>query len=134
VPLWIAATWGLVGSGVAEALNLYAMMRPSTESKGRWQWPWQDRQDRSIVLFAVTLRVLAGTGLAAAASAGGVATTAFATFVFGVTAPLVIAKMFDQIRVLDQPAEQPADQPARIATPADPVDPPTGGDKHDDAA
>lgn len=105
MPLWTAAIWGLIGSAVAESLNLYGMMRPTTESKGRWQWPWRDRRDRPIVLFAVLLRVLAGTGLAAAAGAGGVATGAFASFVFGVTAPLVIAKMFDQIRVLDRSSE-----------------------------
>ncbi|RKR92034.1 hypothetical protein BDK92_6466 [Micromonospora pisi] len=104
--LWIAAIWGLVGSAVSEALNLYAMMRPTTESKGRWQWPWRDKRDRPIVLFAVALRSLAGTGLAAAAWAGGLATTAFATFTFGVAAPLVIAKIFDQIRVLDQPSRE----------------------------
>jgi hypothetical protein len=46
---------------------------------------------------------IAGTGLAAAAGAGGLATTAFATFGFGVTAPLVIAKMFDQVRVVERP-------------------------------
>lgn len=102
MPLWIAATWGLIGSGVAEALNLYAMMRPSTESKGRWQWPWRDRRDRPIVFLAVALRTFAGTGLAAAAGAGGVANDPFATFILGVTAPLAIAKMFDQIRMLDQ--------------------------------
>lgn len=102
--LWIAAIWGLVGSAVSEALNFYAMMRPTTESKGRWQWPWRDKRDRPIVMFAVALRALAGTGLAAAAWAGGLATTAFATFTFGVAAPLVIAKIFDQIRVLDQPS------------------------------
>jgi hypothetical protein len=106
VPLWIAAIWGLIGSCVAEALNLYGMMRPTTESKGRWQWPWRTRDDLPIVIFAVILRALAGTGLAAAAGAGGVATTAFATFIFGVTAPLVIAKMFDQIRVLDQNSDE----------------------------
>jgi hypothetical protein len=106
VPLWIAATWGLIGSCVAEALNLYGMMRPTTESKGRWQWPWRTKGDLPIVIFAVALRALAGTGLAAAAGAGGVATTAFATFIFGVTAPLVIAKMFDQIRVLDQSSDE----------------------------
>ena len=103
--LWIAATWGLVGSAVAEALNLYGMMRPTTESKGRWQWPWRDRRDRPIVIFAVLLRAAAGAGLAAAARAGGVATTALPMFTFGVTAPLVIAKMFDQIRVLDPPKD-----------------------------
>lgn len=106
--LWIAATWGLIGSAVAEALNLAGMMRPTTESKGRWQWPWRDRRDRPIVMFAVALRTLAGTGLAAAASAGGLATTAFATFTFGVTAPLVIAKMFDQVRVIDRPSDRDA--------------------------
>lgn len=63
-------------------------------------------------MFAVALRALAGTGLAAAASAGGLATTAFATFTFGVAAPLVIAKMFDQIRVLDRPSTED-NQPGR---------------------
>ncbi|MEH1015738.1 hypothetical protein V6U90_21820 [Micromonospora sp. CPCC 206060] len=111
MPLWIAAIWGLVGSGVAEALNLYAMMRPSTESKGRWQWPWRDRRDRPIVLLAVSLRTFAGTGLAAAAGAGGVADDPFATFILGVTAPLVIAKMFDQIRMLDQSSGTELDTP-----------------------
>jgi hypothetical protein len=107
VSLWIAATWGLVGSLVAEALNLYGMMRPTTESRGRWRWPWRDKRDRPIVMFAVLLRAVAGTGLAAAAGAGGLATTAFATFTFGVVAPLFIAKMFDQVRVLDKPPVDP---------------------------
>lgn len=109
--LWAAAIWGLIGSAVAEALNLYAMMRPTTESKGRWQWPWRDRRDMPIVVFAVLLRAVAGTGLAAAAGAGGVATTAFATFAFGVACPLVIAKMFDQVRLVDQPSGRVEDRP-----------------------
>ncbi|MEV4546230.1 hypothetical protein [Micromonospora echinaurantiaca] len=109
--LWMAAMWGLVGSAVAEALNLYGMMRPTTESGHRWQWPWRDPQDRPIVLFAVLLRMVAGTGLAAAAGAGGLATTAFASFTFGVAAPLVIAKMFDQFRVADRPADPSGDGP-----------------------
>jgi hypothetical protein len=107
MPVWVAAFWGLVGSGVAEALNLYGMMRPTTESKGRWQWPWRDRpEDRPIILSAVVLRIIAGGGLAAAAGAGEVATTAFATFIFGVAAPLVIARVFDQVRVVDPPPAQ----------------------------
>ncbi|MCL7460373.1 hypothetical protein ABT235_23905 [Micromonospora echinofusca] len=120
--LWVAAMWGLVGSAVAEALNLSGMMRPTSESGGRWQWPWRDRRDAPIVVFAVLLRTVAGTGLAAAAGAGGLATTAFASFTFGVAAPLVIAKMFDQVRVADRPADT-----ARGGT-GD-----TGGE-HDDAA
>lgn len=104
----MAALWGLLGSGVAEALNLYAMMRPTTESKGRWQWPWRDKRDRPVVIFAVVLRAFAGTGLAAAAGTSDLATTPFATFALGVTAPLVIAKMFDQIRILDPPADPPS--------------------------
>src|SRR2546429_3591906 len=104
MPVWPAALWGLVGSAVAESLNLYAMMRPTTESKGRWQWPWRHRDERPIMMFAGTLRLGAGTGLAAAAGAGGVATTVFAAFVFGVTAPLVIAKFFDQVRQADSDA------------------------------
>jgi hypothetical protein len=99
---WAAASWGLVGSVVAEALSLYGMMRPTTESKGRWRWPWEDRYDRPIVMCAVALRAVVGTGFAAAAGAGGVATTAFASFVFGVAAPLMIAKLFDQVRVVDR--------------------------------
>ncbi|ASW53311.1 hypothetical protein CIK06_02595 [Plantactinospora sp. KBS50] len=83
-------------------MNLYGMMRPTTESKGRWQWPWRDPRDRPIMLFAIALRAAAGTGLAAATAAGELATTAFAAFGFGVTAPLVIAKLFDQVRVLDR--------------------------------
>ncbi|MFC7545273.1 hypothetical protein [Plantactinospora sp. GCM10030261] len=104
--LWIAAMWGLVGSAVAEALNLYGMMRPTTESKGRWQWPWRDRGDVPIMLLAMALRAGAGIGLAAAASAGDLAPNGFAAFTLGVTAPLVIAKMFDQVRVLEQPSIQ----------------------------
>lgn len=107
MPLWIAALWGLVGSGVAEALNLYGMMRPTTESKGRWQWPWRDKRDRPIVIVAVALRLFVGTGLAAATGTSGLATSPFNAFVLGVTAPLVIAKMFDQNRVIDQPSDGP---------------------------
>ncbi|MFY1650417.1 hypothetical protein ACN27J_05930 [Solwaraspora sp. WMMB762] len=121
MPLWIAATWGLVGSVVAEALNLYAMMRPTTESKGRWQWPWRTRADQPIIIFAVTLRAVAGTGLAAAAAAGGVATTAFATFVFGVAAPLFIARMFDQVRVVDRGTPPPSITHRSAADPDSPV-------------
>ncbi|MEH0973788.1 hypothetical protein V6U77_21930 [Micromonospora sp. CPCC 205546] len=123
--LWMAAMWGLVGSAVAESLNLSGMMRPTSGSAGRWQWPWRDRRDAPIVVFAVLLRTVAGTGLAAAAGAGGLATTAFASFTFGVAAPLVIAKMFDQVRVADQPADSGRDDTNAMSG--------TSGE-HDDAA
>ncbi|MBX7266237.1 hypothetical protein KIF24_09535 [Micromonospora sp. Llam7] len=103
----MAVVWGLIGSAVAESLNLYGMMRPTVETRGRWQWPWRDRRDRPIVLFAVALRMIVGTGLAAAAFSGGVATTAFSLFIFGVVGPLIIAKLFDQIRVLDSATPTP---------------------------
>ncbi|MFB9237071.1 hypothetical protein ACFFWC_16160 [Plantactinospora siamensis] len=117
--LWIAAMWGFAGSIVAEALNLYGMMRPTTESKGRWQWPWRDPRDRPIMLLAIALRAFAGTLLAAVTAASGLATSPLAAFNLGITAPLVIAKLFDQDRVLDQ------------SSPPDPRRP--GGDDDDGA-
>ncbi|WP_433230077.1 hypothetical protein ACQP2H_30705 [Micromonospora sp. CA-248260] len=101
VDLWIAVVWSLIGSAVAESLNLYSMIRPTVESRGRWQWPWRDRRDRPIVLFAVGLRLIAGTGLAVAAFSVAAATTTFSLFIFGFVGPLLIAKMFDQVRVID---------------------------------
>src|SRR2546430_14630676 len=94
MPVWPAALWGLVGSAVAESLNLYAMMRPTTESKGRWQWPWRHRDERPIMMFAGTLRLGAGTGLAAAAGAGRRATTGVAGLPVGGTAPPGRCKLF----------------------------------------
>ncbi|GIG88106.1 hypothetical protein [Plantactinospora endophytica] len=111
--LLTAAAWGLVGSAVAEALNSYSMMRPTTESRGRWQWPWRDRRDRPIILFAIFLRTAAATGVATAAFSGNLVDSAFALFVLGLASPLLIAKMFDQVRVLDSASTAPS-----LTTPA----------------
>jgi hypothetical protein len=54
------------------------------------------------------LRIVAGSGFAAAAGTGGIATTEFVAFVFGAAAPLMIAKLFDQVRVVDPSGSWPS--------------------------
>ncbi|MGW7548317.1 hypothetical protein ACWGKQ_45465 [Streptomyces sp. NPDC054770] len=125
-----AALWGLLGSGVAEALNLSASMRP-TGPRRRWRWPWRNRADRPMVLVAVALRLFAGFGLTAALGDSGQLSDATAAFTVGVTAPLIVAKLFQSIPVAepgspqDPEARLPASRPASGA--AEEVLAPSGG-------
>ncbi|MFE7565382.1 hypothetical protein ACFU76_00210 [Streptomyces sp. NPDC057539] len=56
-----AALWGLLGSGVAEGLNLSASTRPSGPHR-RWHRPWDSKADRPVMLVAIGLRLFAGCG------------------------------------------------------------------------
>lgn len=103
-----AALWGLLGSGVAEALNLSASMRP-VGPRRKWRWPWHSRADRPVMLVAVALRLFAGLGLAAALGAAGYLTDETAALMAGVATPLVVARLFQAIPLYDAP---PAADPA----------------------
>lgn len=93
---WEAALWGLLGGAIAESLNLAAMMRP--QGRGRqWRWPWFRREDRPIVMVAITLRLLSGAGLAAPLGASAHLPTPFSGFLVGLSAPLVVARLFQMI-------------------------------------
>lgn len=97
---WQAALWGLLGSGVGEALNLSVAMRPASPRQ-RWRWPWRNRADRPIVLAAIILRLFVGTGLVAPLGASEQLPTPFAAFLAGLTAPLIIARIFQAIPVAE---------------------------------
>ncbi|MFG3020748.1 hypothetical protein ACGFZQ_19720 [Streptomyces sp. NPDC048254] len=125
-----AALWGLLGSGVAEALNLSASMRP-TGPRRRWRWPWHSRADRPMVLVAIALRLFAGFGLTAALGNSGQLPNATAAFAVGVTTPLIVAKLFQSIPVSESGSPQgpeaqlPAARPGSEA--AEEVLSPSGG-------
>jgi hypothetical protein len=93
-----ACLWGLLGSAVAEALNLSASVRPTAE-RPWWRWPWTTTADRGIVMFAVGLRLFVGCGLAAALGASGQLPTPFTAFLAGLAAPLLIARIFASVPV-----------------------------------
>lgn len=95
-----AALWGLLGACVAEALALSASMRPVGASR-RWRWPWDNRTDLWIVLIAVALRLFVGCGLAAPLGASGQLPTEFSAFLAGLSAPLVIARLFQFVPVAE---------------------------------
>jgi hypothetical protein len=102
-----AALWGLLGGAVAEALNLYGSMRPKEPAR-RWVWPWATRSERPIVLVAVSLRLFAGCGLAAAMGASGHVPTALGAFLAGFATPVVIARVFQAALISQtQPATVP---------------------------
>ncbi|MEV6348436.1 hypothetical protein [Actinoplanes sp. NPDC051851] len=112
-----AAQWGLLGSAVAEALNLSASMRPASDT-GRWRRPWRNTTERGLVIFAVLLRLFVGCGLAAPMGASGQLPTPFAAFLAGLAAPLIIARLFQSIPL--DPAPPPPQPPSLTVT-----DPPT---------
>ncbi|WP_327402286.1 hypothetical protein OG194_20575 [Streptomyces sp. NBC_01288] len=95
-----AALWGLLGSGVAEALNLSASMRPSGPHH-RWRWPWHSKADRPVLLVAIGLRLFAGCGLAAALGASGYLDSEAAALAAGVATPLIVAKLFQLVPLHD---------------------------------
>jgi hypothetical protein len=97
---WQAALWALLGSGVAEAVNLSASMRP-VGPRRRWRWPWSARADRPMVMVAVGLRLFVGCGLAAPLGASGQLPTPFSAFLAGLAAPLIVARIFQAIPVAD---------------------------------
>jgi len=101
---WEALLWGLLGSGVAEALNLSAMMRP-TGSDRRWRRPWRRRSERPWVAAAVGLRLFVGGALAAALGASGQLPTPLGAFLSGLAAPLIVARFFAAVPLEDSPAE-----------------------------
>ncbi|MEV6809003.1 hypothetical protein ACH4NF_25185 [Streptomyces sp. NPDC017248] len=108
------ALWGLLGSSVAEALNLSALMRP-TGPRSRWRWPWRTRADRPVMLVAIALRLFAGFGLTAALGNSGQLPNATAAFAVGVTTPLVVAKFFQVIPVSGAGAGQQHEPPLPTA-------------------
>lgn len=101
---WEALLWGLLGSGVAEALNLSAMMRPIGTSR-RWRRPWSNRADRPWVAAAVGLRLFVGGALAAALGASDQLPTPLGAFLAGLAAPLIVAKLFAALPTTDARAE-----------------------------
>jgi hypothetical protein len=111
---WEAALWGLLGGAIAESLNLAAAMRPQGPGR-RWKWPWTRREDRPIVLVAIALRLLSGAGLAAPLGASEQLPTPFSGFLIGLTAPLVVARLFQMI-----PVAEPDNAPP-YSTAQDPV-------------
>ncbi|GAA3130786.1 hypothetical protein [Streptomyces echinatus] len=108
------ALWGLLGSSVAEALNLSALMRPSGP-RSRWRWPWRNRADRPVMLVAIGLRLFAGFGLTAALGNSAQLPNATAAFAVGVTTPLVVAKFFQSIPLTGPGAGQPPEPPLPTA-------------------
>jgi hypothetical protein len=104
------ATFGILSGHdgpVAEALNLYGSMRPKEPAR-RWVWPWTTRSERPIVLAAVSLRLFAGCGLAAAMGASGHLPTALGAFLAGFATPVVVARVFQAALISQtQPATAP---------------------------
>ncbi|MFC7262038.1 MULTISPECIES: hypothetical protein [Streptomyces] len=103
-----AALWGLLGSGVAEALNLSASMRP-TGPRRRWRWPWSSPADRPVVLVAIALRLFAGFGLTAALGTSDQLPNATAALAAGLAAPLIVARFFQSIPLAEPGAQQRPD-------------------------
>ncbi|WP_146607436.1 hypothetical protein [Spongiactinospora gelatinilytica] len=98
-----AALWGFLGSAVAEALTLTALMRPAGRRR-TWRWPWATKEDRPAVVFAVCLRLFAGGGLATPLGVSGQMPTEFGLFVCGAAAPFIVARLFQLIPVGEAPA------------------------------
>jgi len=96
-----AALWGVIGGGVVEALEHAAAIR----RVGGWPWTKPGEPGLWPSLCAVILRLAAGAGLAAASGATGQVAGALGAFSLGVTAPLVVEKMFKGSQAPGGPAE-----------------------------
>jgi len=70
----------------------------------------------------VGLRLFVGCGLAAPLAASDLLPTPFSAFLAGLAAPLMIARIFQQIPVAAEPAGSPPADPS--VPPADPAAPP----------
>lgn len=88
---WEAALWGVLGGGVAEAITLLALMRP-TGRRRDWRLPWARPEQASILLLAVGLRLFASGVVAGALGVSGQLATAFTAFAMGAAAPLVVQR------------------------------------------
>ncbi|WP_162793818.1 hypothetical protein [Streptomyces paludis] len=96
-----AALWGLLGSGVAEALSISRSMHPSGPHR-MWRWPWDSKADRPMMLVAIGLRLFAGCGLAAALWASGYLNSETAALAAGVATPLIVARLFQFLPLHDE--------------------------------
>lgn len=110
--------WGLLGSGVAEALTLSASMRPTGRQR-RWRWPWGKQSDLPVIATAVILRLFIGSGVTAPLGASGQLPTPFTAFLAGIAAPLIVARIFATF-----PTSPANDAPALgvLSSPASPLD------------
>ncbi|MFC8826809.1 WD40 repeat domain-containing protein [Streptomyces sp. NPDC057137] len=113
-----AALWGLLGSGVVEALDLSAPMHPAG-LHGRWRRPWHSKADRPAMLVAIGVRLLAGCGLAAALGTSGDLNSETAALAAGIVTPLIVAKLFQPIPLDDDnwAAGEPLRRPSAKVTP-----------------
>ncbi|MGQ0574416.1 MAG: hypothetical protein ACT4RN_09450 [Pseudonocardia sp.] len=97
---WAAALWGLLGAGLVEAFDLYP------EVRRRRALPWRERGSRRrdparpsarIYTLASSLRMVMGTGVAAAAGASNMITIPPVAVTVGIAAPLIIDRMTKQM-------------------------------------
>lgn len=85
--------WGLAGAFVVEGLELVAAIRRT----GGWPWRLHGEVGLGPYLVAVTLRLAVGGVLAAALGTNGQLSGPAGAAMIGITAPLLVEKMFRQV-------------------------------------
>ncbi|MFJ9846507.1 hypothetical protein ACIRYZ_39950 [Kitasatospora sp. NPDC101155] len=101
---WHAGLWGLLGSGLMEAWDLYAAIHAA---RG---FPWKRRGRLALApyLVAVAIRLGVGGGLAAAYAAGGQIAGAIGAVTVGIAAPKILEQLARRTTV---------DEPQAVAVP-----------------
>lgn len=87
-----AALWGLGGSAVAEALQIYLSMRVPGDARS-FRSPWSNRKQRKYFWGAVALRLFLGILPPAAITASSHVFSPMHAMVTGMTAPLLISRL-----------------------------------------
>jgi hypothetical protein len=90
--VWQAALWGMAGGFSGELWNLHKLTRQPAFS---WRRPIP--QGLSAWVTAALARVLIGTIVVAAASAGDEIRGAWVAFTLGIAAPLVVQKLAGEV-------------------------------------
>lgn len=85
--------WGLAGAFVVEGLELVAAIRRT----GGWPWRLHGEVGLGPYLAAVTIRLAVGAVLAAALGTSGQLSGPAGAAITGITAPLLVEKMFRQV-------------------------------------
>lgn len=121
--LWEGALWGMLGGVLIEGVEFRTQML----SDPNWSWRRPIPQGWAAYVVAIVIRVGIGAGLAAAAAAQGMVSGPYVAMALGVSAPLVVEKLFRagvaQASALNEP--KPAAPVAQTAPAIEGIEPST---------
>jgi hypothetical protein len=108
--MWSFGLWGLFGGFAVQALEFISA---ANRSSG-WPWRYPYGPGAGPYVVALILRLMIGSGLAAASGASGQISGPFGAIAVGVAAPLILAQLASRVPVPDALTE--AELPAHTVT------------------